>query len=354
MTWGHLFRYVGLLLAAGAMTGCSTLAYYSQAAGGHLALMAAARPVAEVRSDPATPPELARRLERAQEIRRFASQALGLPDNASYTRYAQLGRPFAVWNVIAAPEFSFELKTWCYPVAGCAAYRGYYDSAAAQREAAALRAEGWDVNVAGVAAYSTLGWFADPLLDTFVLRPESQLAALVFHELAHQVLYVPDDTGFNEAFATAVETEGVARWLAAHGSAAERLAWAQFSQRREQFVGLLRQARVELDLLYGLPLPAAAMRERKAAVLVQLRADYEKLKAQWGGWPGYDRFFEADLGNAHLAAVGAYFDAVPAFAALLAAQQGELPRFYAAAAELARLPPELRRMKLAGGSPLPR
>ncbi|HOX88992.1 MAG TPA: aminopeptidase [Burkholderiaceae bacterium] len=329
------------------LAACSTAGYYAQAVHGHLALMAAARPVDEVRTDARTPAPLAKRLETAQQMRRFAVSDLGLPDNASYERYADLGRPFPVWSVVAAPEFSLVLKQWCYPVVGCATYRGYFDLAAAEDYARALRAEGYEVSVQGVAAYSTLGWFPDPLLNSFVDRGEGALAGLVFHELAHQVVYVPGDSAFNESFATAVEREGVRRWMDAHGTPEQRAAWTQYQARREQFLGLLRGARSELAALYGSGLSTDEMRVRKAQILADLQRDYAVLRASWGGWAGYDRFFAQSIGNAHLGAVATYNDMVPGFEALLAAEGGDLPRFYAKARELASLPRPQRHAQLA-------
>jgi predicted aminopeptidase len=280
-------------------------------------------------------------------MRQFAVNELALPDNASYQRYADLGRPYPVWSVFAAPEFSLELRRWCYPVVGCATYRGYFDQAAAESYAQALRAEGYEASVQGVPAYSTLGWFPDPLLNSFVNRGEGALAALIFHELAHQVVYAPGDSAFNEAFATAVEREGVRRWMDAHGTPEQRAAWAQYQARRDQFLSLLRNARAELATLYASGMPADAMRERKGRILAGLQRDYAALRASWGGWPGYDRYFAQSPGNAHLGAVATYNDLVPGFEALLAAEGGDLPRFYARVRELASLPQPQRHAQLA-------
>lgn len=332
------------------LTSCSTVDYYAQAVHGHLALMAAARPVDEVRADPATPEALAQRLRAAQQMRAFAASELGLPDNSSYTRYADLGRPYPVWSVVAAPEFSLTLKSWCYPVVGCATYRGYFDLAAAEAAARALREQGYEVNIQGVPAYSTLGWFADPLLNSFVNRGEGALAGLIFHELAHQVVYVPGDSAFNESFATAVEREGVRRWMDAHGTPEQRAAWADYQVRRQQFLDLLRATRAELAALYASGLPPEVMRARKARILADLQSEYAALRTRWGGWPGYDRFFAQAPGNAHLGAVATYNDLVPGFEALLAAEEGDLPRFYARVRELASLPRPQRQARLGGDS----
>ncbi|MDE2456588.1 MAG: aminopeptidase, partial [Burkholderiales bacterium] len=207
-------------------SGCSTAGYYAQALGGHLAVLRKSRPVSEWLADPATPAPLRARLELAERMRDYAVTALGLPDNASYRRYADLGRSAVVWNVVAAPELSLTLETWCFPVMGCVGYRGYYDKAAAEALGAELKAQGWEVEVYGVPAYSTLGWSnwlgGDPLLNTFIDWPDGELARLIFHELAHQVVYVKGDSTFNESFAVSVEQEGVKRWLAAHGTDEQR------------------------------------------------------------------------------------------------------------------------------------
>jgi len=326
------------LVLVGLLAGCTTLGYYQQAAQGHLALMASARPIADWVEDPATPQSLRERLLRAREIRRFAAAALGLPENRSYTAYADLKRPAAVWNVFATPELSLELKTWCYPVVGCAGYRGYFDRAAAEAMAAELAARGYDVNVAPVPAYSTLGWFDDPLLNTFIFAPDAELARMVFHELAHQVVYARDDTAFNESFATAVEREGVRRWLAAHGDERSRAAWIAHTQRRDEFLALLLAHRQRLGEVFASGLADDAKRAAKAAVLDDLQREYRRLRQErWGGFAGYDRFFDRELTTAHLAAVGAYNDWVPAFDVLLAECGGDLPQFYARVRQLGSL-----------------
>ena len=335
-----------IALAFAAVAGCSTLGYYAQSIDGHFAMLRAARPIPELVADPEIAESLKQRLQRAQQIRAFASQELGLPENGSYRSYADLHRPYVVWNVFAAPELSLELKQWCYPVIGCAAYRGYFDRESADRAAADLRAEGFEVNVGGVQAYSTLGWFSDPLLNTFIGGTEGQLAGLVFHELAHQVVFVGGDTTFNESFATAVEREGVRRWLAAHGNDASRKAYAEFTQRRREFLDLLLQYRALLLQNYQSQQPDDLKRARKQQLFSSLRDDYARLKASWDGFAGYDRFFANDLTNAHLASIGAYNDLVPAFDALLVQVSGDFPRFYAEVKQLAALPRERREASL--------
>jgi predicted aminopeptidase len=338
----------GTAAAIAVAAGCSTFAYYGQAIDGHLEMMRRAEPIAPQIADPATPAELRARLARALEIREFASRELGLPDNGSYRTYADLGRPYVVWNVFAAPEFSVEPRQSCFPVAGCVAYRGYYRQAAADDYGDGLRKGGDDVYVYGVVAYSTLGWFDDPVLNTFVRYPDAELARLVFHELAHQVVYVKGDTMFNESFAVAVEEEGVRRWLDRHGTPAERDAYAAGRQRRADFVRLALRYRGELERLYREPLSDEAKRAGKRQRLAEMDTEYRALKAgRWGGFAGYDRWFDGGVNNAKLGSVATYEELVPAFRALLARENGDLPRFYAVVKQLAKLDKAEREAELA-------
>ena len=336
----------GLAVAIVLAAGCSSIGYYAQSVNGHFSVMRAARPVPDVIADPATEPVLRQRLERARQMREFASNELALPKNASYTEYADLKRPFVVWNVFATPELSLQLKQWCYPVVGCAGYRGYFDRSAADALARELRDDRYDVSVSGVQAYSTLGWFSDPLLNTFIGGAEGQVAGLVFHELAHQVVYVSGDTTFNESFATAVEREGVRRWLAANGDDATRDAYDQFVARRAAFLELLLKYRRLLELNYNSKASDAIKRERKVELLASLKSDYAQLKEGWGGFSGYDRYFAQDLSNAQLAAIGTYNDLVPGFDALLAQSGGDMPVFFQAVRRLASLPQAERTKEL--------
>ena len=350
-------RVAAALLAAVALGGCASLAdgpgYYWQSVVGHLDVVRRARPIEALIADPSTEPALRARLERAREIRAFASRELGLPANGSYTAYADVGRPFVLWNVFATPELSLRLERWCFPVAGCVSYRGYYDRDAAERFADGLRARGLEAHVGGVPAYSTLGWFDDPLLSTFIRYAEPELARLVFHELAHQLLYVSGDTTFNESFATAVEEAGVERWLAARADPALERAYREQSTRRRDFVALLRRHKERLAAVFDGPGDDDAKRAGKRAVLASLMDEYARLKAAWGGFAGYDRFFERPPSNPQLAAVGAYNDLLPAFRALLAQEAGDLPRFYARVRELAALAKAERdeRLRGLGGDP---
>ncbi len=336
-----------LLLALGLLPGCSTVGYYAQAIGGHLQLMREARPITEHLADPATVEPLRSKLVQAQAMRRFAVEQLGLPDNGSYRSYADLRRPYVLWNVFAASEFSITPVKSCFPIAGCVDYRGWYDEADARKAAGALKDSGHDVYLGGVPAYSTLGWFDDPLINSFMIYPEPEIARLLFHELAHQVVYVRDDTVFNESFAVAVEEEGLRRWHAARQDEAGRLRYETARERRRQFVRLMLHHRAHLEAFYARELPQAARRAGKARLIGELMRDYEVLRQSWNGYPGFDRFFAQGANNALLASIAAYSEKVPAFVALLAREGGDLPAFYRAVKALAALPRAERDLRLA-------
>ncbi len=332
-------------------SGCSTLGYYGQSVGGHLALVNAARPVPQWLSDEAAAPALKQRLALTQRMRDFAVTELQLPDNASYRRYADLQRPAAVWNVVAAPELSLTLKTWCFPIVGCVGYRGYFDRAEADAVAAGLRAEGLEVNVYPVPAYSTLGalpgsWLADPLLSTFIHYPEGELARLIFHELAHQVVYAGGDTAFNESFATAVERLGGQRWLTEQSTPQARAEYEVFEGRRRDFRELTRRYRDRLAEVYDGPGSVAAKRAAKARLMASLRVDYEQLKRdRWDGYAGYDAWF-ARSNNASFGVLSAYSSLVPGFERLFERVGRDYTRFYAEVRRLAALPTSERRAAL--------
>ena len=325
------------LAALLALSGCESLSYYAQAVGGQLAVMHRAQPLAQWIEDPATPPALRRRLELAREIRNFASRELALPDNGSYRSYADLGRPYAVWNVFAAPEFSVKPVQSCFLVAGCVAYRGFFARDDAERYASNEHAGGLDVFVYGVPAYSTLGWFDDPLLSTFIHYPKWELARLIFHELAHQVVYVKGDTTFNESFAVTVQDEGVRRWLDSKRLETDLAAFRVSEARKDEFVTLIENARSRLARLYAQRLEPGAMRAAKRAEFERLAGRYAALKARWGGYSGFDRLM-AKPNNALLASISAYGRLVPAFRRELDAANGDLGAFYARVKALARLP----------------
>lgn len=335
-----LFPGVLLLL----LSGCTSVSYYSQLASGQLQLLRAREPVQEVISDPRRDPNLRARLVQSQAARTFASQQLHLPDNKSYRLYADIGRPFVVWNVFATPEFSLSPQNHCFPIAGCVAYRGYYSQGAARGEAALQRLQGMDVSIGGVEAYSTLGWFNDPIISSMMNWGDERLATLIFHELAHQRFYVKDDTEFNESFATFVEQEGTRQWRATRGLAPDNTAAIQ---RRDQFIQLVLNTRTRLEQLYALPLSADQMRQRKAAEFERLRSDYRKMRDdQWAGDKRYDAWINAPMNNARLLPFGLYDQWVPAFAALYKQMNGDWTKFYAAVEKLGALPADKRKAAL--------
>jgi predicted aminopeptidase len=328
------------------LCGCTGIDYYWQGVRGQLDLLERAQPISDVLAT-TTDPALKRKLERVLAIRDYASRELGLPDNPSYRSYTDLGRRFVLWNVFATPQLSLEPRRWCFPVAGCVNYRGYFDEAAARVEAAKLAAAGDDVYVGGVPAYSTLGYFNDPMLSTVIRYPDTEVARLIFHELAHQVAYAKDDTVFNESFAVSVEEEGVSRWLAAQNDPA-LVAQFNTSQRyRETFHELVERTQRELAALYASPASTEEKRAGKAAAFAALRASYEAAKKEWGGLAAYDSWFAQGPNNASLAAVGLYSKKVPEFRALLVDDDDDLPRFYAHVKALAREPKSARDSALA-------
>jgi predicted aminopeptidase len=331
-----------ILLGLAGFAGCSTLGYYLQAFNGQMELNRKARPIPQVLDDEHTPAELKERLEHVQEIRTFASHDLALPDNGSYRRYADLQRPYVVWNVFATQEFSVVPQQWCFPIAGCVGYRGYFAHEAADTFAAQQRKAGLDVYVGGVPAYSTLGWMDDPVLNTFIRYPDTEIARLVFHELAHQLVYLPGDSTFNESFATTVELEGVKRWLAVQGTPEQLVEFQATQARRRDFAELVTRYRDKLELLYASGIDAQAMRSAKAQTFEQMRADYQALRAQWSGFAGYDWWFAQPLNNAQIASVAMYTQLVPGFQKLLADSGGDLPRFYKAVKALAKMPEKER------------
>jgi predicted aminopeptidase len=338
------------------LAGCSavdTADYYWQGASGQMEILSRAKPIDDVINESGDA-ALKQRLVRVQEIRAFASRELGLPDNRSYTRYSDLGRPFVVWNVFATPELSLKAKQWCFPIAGCVNYRGYFNEQEAKDEAARLQAAGEDVWLSGVPAYSTLGYFDDPVLSTFVRWPETEVARMVFHELAHQVVYVKDDTQFNESFAVTVEEEGVRRWLATQGNPQLDAQFERSERLRAVFRDLVTRTRAQLSEVYASDASDVEKRERKAQALAGMRDGYERAKAGEPGLAGYERWFAGVRGagpnNASISSVALYTGQVPAFKALLAAEGRDLPRFYGRVRGLATLAKQERDGTLAAAA----
>ena len=342
----RLLRSAVLAAIVMSMGGCAQVSYYLQAAQGQLALLSEARPIDDWLADPEVGANLKTRLAKAREIRRYAARELGLPDNDSYKNYADLKRPYVLWNVVATPELSMQPEHWCFPIAGCVNYRGYYNKQEAMAYGADLRRRGFDVQVAGVAAYSTLGWFNDPVLSTFIQYPDGELARLIFHELAHQVAYAKDDSQFNESFATTVEEVGLERWLSTQADGRTRQKYQEFDGRKRQFLTLLISYRHRLENNYARSVSDTQKRAEKVRIFQSLQADYQRLKTCWGGYAGYDRWFAEPLSNAHLASVATYHEFVPALRELLA-EQKSLGKFYLAVKTMAALGRTARRQQLA-------
>jgi predicted aminopeptidase len=324
-------RLLAVALIGVTLPGCA-LGYLTQAAQGQWRLMRARRPIEQVIADPGAGPELKARLRVVQDARDFAVSDLGLPDNRSYRSYSDLNRPYVVWNVVAAPEFSVRPQRWCFPFTGCLSYRGYFREQDARKMAAALAARGNDVMVGGVAAYSTLGHFADPVLNTMLRYGDLGLVSTIFHELAHQLIYVRGDSEFNESFAVSVEQEGLRRWLAARARSLELQDYSARHRSEQLIVNVFADGRRRLAALYALsPAPPVAQRrERKQEILTATGEQVLAVERQFEVRTGYDQWISDGLNNAHLASVGTYFDCVPGFQRLLAANGGNLPAFYAA------------------------
>lgn len=349
---------IGVLLAA--VVGCHTVGYYTQAIDGQCQIITREESIDRVIANPKTPARVKSQLELVEQLRAFAKSKLELPVDGQYVKYADLHRPYVVWIVQGAGEFSLQPKTWWYPFVGRLEYRGYFSEKDAQACAERLQAEGDDVCVEGVTAYSTLGWFKDPVLNTWVFSGQPELAELIFHELGHQRLFARGDTDFNEAFATTVGQEGARRWLLAQGNTNLCERYLVSLQRNDQFVHLVLKTRRQLEKIYGdtrdtngrikaaahLPAPPAQLLAEKRRALQDLRHDYAEMKSRWDGYSGYDSWFASDLNNAKLNSVANYYDYVPGFEQLLAINGGKLEKFYQAAKELSKLPKEQRHQQL--------
>lgn len=327
-----------IVLLAGLLCGCSTIGYYYQSARGQLDLMCRARSIDTLLKDDNAAAPLRKRLELVQEIRRFASDSLDLPDNGSYKSYAALDRQYVLWNVFAAPPLSVKPHEWCFPIVGCVVYRGYFKKTAAERYAGKLQDQGLDTYVAGVPAYSTLGWFNDPVLSTVLDYPDPELAGLIFHELAHQVAYAKGDSVFNESFAVTVEMEGVKRWLEHEGRRAEIEAYRLRRHRDDEVVRTILDYRQRLAEAYHSDHDRSWKLARKAQIIAALKARYRQMISAWPGYHDYGFWFAEALNNAHFAVIAAYHAKVPAFQALLARDGGNLAKFYRDVIRLSREP----------------
>lgn len=346
----HIAR-VYLICFAFCLQGCETLSYYSQAASGQWELITQANAISKVMVEPTVADEIKEQLRLTQSIRAFAIQTLMLPDNGSYQHYVHLDRNYVVWSVFASSKFAIEPIKSCYFIVGCLNYRGYFHERGAVDYASKLQAQGYDTFVGGVPAYSTLGWFKDPVLSTFIKRSERHLAALMFHEMAHQLLYISGDTEFNESFARTVEIEGVKRWLLIQG---KRQQWERYQQeqiKRKQFVNLLRTFRqtFAMAMKKNSDMSDKSMLQVKNKHYQALQAQYKRMKtALWHGYGGYDDWFAKDLNNAKLLTVSTYYEYVPAFQVMLKRfDNDDLSGFYSAVRALAELQPKSRKQRLA-------
>jgi predicted aminopeptidase len=317
------------------VAGCTSVSYYAESLGGHVKLMSAKKDVARLIADPSTPAKLRAQMISAKAIRQFAIDELALPDNNSYRTYVDVGPEAVSWAVFAAPEFSLTPKAWCFAVFGCVPYRAYFSKKRAIELAAELQGQGLDVHIGGVTAYSTLGWSSDPLLSTMFAGDDIYLAETVFHELAHQLIYINDDSVFNESFAVAVETVGTRQWLRAHGNTAGLSRYEADRKRRADFVALVSRTQGELRQIYDGSATAEGKRAAKAAVIETLRTRYKQMRdGRWGGYRGYDAWFATPINNAKLAAVAVYSDQVAGFMRLFELCGGDYPQFYAAVRQL--------------------
>jgi predicted aminopeptidase len=341
-----IFRLPSVLWLCFTLAGCESLGYYSQAASGQLSILSDRQPIEQLIEDPTTPVDLRTQLQLVLQLRAFAQSELLLPVEGQYSHYVDLERDYVVWSVFAAPELSLEPKTWCYPIAGCSAYRGYFSQQKAREYAVVLADQGYDTYVGGVAAYSTLGWLNDPVLSTFIHRSEPELADLIFHELAHQLLYVPGDTMFNESFATAVAAAGVQRWMQKRNNTEQYETYLESRVQQEEFIHLLGRYRERLGNVYEAPSGDVEKRRLKKEQIEQLGGAYKSLQQQWGDFQAYSAWMAAPINNARLNSVALYHELVPALERLLAEENYQLSSFYHRCIQLAELNPEERRVLL--------
>ena len=342
----NITKYATLILTALTVSACSSFGYYMDLMAGHSELLEQRKPISEILVDKDTTSKLRELLETSQNIRDFATKSLDLPENDSYRMYADLKRRYAVWNVIAAKEFSVEPKRWCFLFVGCLSYRGYFSKEDAMAYASELKSEGFDVYVAGASAYSTLGWFDDPLLNTMMYKSEARRAGVIFHELAHQVVYIEGDSAFNEAFATTVEEEGIQRWMAKKGQNEQYEAYLLDKKRNSEINTLLQKTRDQLKDLYKTNLSTKEKRSEKRRLFSLIQNNYRELKRSWGDYKAYDKWMSQKLNNSHLLLIATYHDLVPTFKALLYKENNNLSKFYIAVEKLGEESKEERKSKL--------
>ena len=342
----NIIKYSILLLCAFTVSACSSFGYYADLMAGHSELLEQRKSISDIIIDKKTSPTLLKLLKTSQEIRNFASKSLYLPENDSYRMYADLKRPYAVWNVVAAKEFSTQPKKWCFVFVGCLSYRGYFSKEEAAAYANELKEKGYDVYVGGAKAYSTLGWFDDPLLNTMMYKSEARRAGIIFHELAHQLIYIENDSAFNEAFATTIEEEGIRRWMADSGKEKHYQRYLVSKKRDSDINQLLQNTRDKLKALYKLEMSPEDKRQQKSIIFSAMQNKYTELKKTWGGYKAYDGWMKQGLNNAHLLLISTYHDQVPTFKAMLKKENNNLKLFYSAVKRYGELSEEERKLQL--------
>ena len=342
----NIIKYAALIFTALTVSACSSFGYYMDLMAGHSELLEQRKPISEILLDKDITLKLRELLETSQNIRDFSTKELDLPENDSYRMYADLKRRYAVWNVVAAKEFSVEPKKWCFLFVGCLSYRGYFAKQDATNYANELKAEGYDVYVAGAKAYSTLGWFDDPLLNTMMYKSEARRAGIIFHELAHQVVYIENDSAFNEAFATTVEQEGIRRWMLKNSKDKEYQEYLVDKKRDTEINDLLQAMREELKELYKTKESDKEKRENKKLVFLKMQKQYQQLKKSWNGYSAYDHWMQQGLNNAHLLLISTYHELVPTLQIVLKKENNNLRRFYRAVEKLGEKNKEERKYQL--------
>lgn len=321
-------KIILIVLIAICLEACTTLSYYHQSVLGQWEVSTGQRDIPEIIDDPQTDKVLKSRLQTLLDIRAFATESLLLPENDSYRKYRDIKRPYVVWNVFATPELSFTPYESCFPFLGCLSYRGYFKKEQAENFAFELESQGFDIYLGGVAAYSTLGWLTDPVLNTMLKKTDPELARLIFHELAHQLIYIKDRTDYNEAFAETVALIGVGKWLSDYADEKQIAEYEEQNQRDEDFLALVTEFREELEILYDSEFSTADKQHQKKSIFLRLRLRYAELKKRWKGYSGYDLWFEKDLNNAKLAAVSTYKNKIPCFLSLYRESGEQLALFY--------------------------
>ncbi|MCH7695059.1 MAG: aminopeptidase [Proteobacteria bacterium] len=344
-----IITLIFVIICSASLCSCTTLSYYGQSISGQLELLRKREPIDELLATSGLTDQLRAELQQVLQIRDFASETLQLPDNDSYRTYADLGRPYSVWNVIAAPEFSLEPLKWCFLIVGCLPYRGYFSKQQAMRYAEKLRSQGYDVHVGGVSAYSTLGWFDDPLLNTMLRDDITHTARVIFHELAHQKIYIKNDAHFNEAFADSIALIGVRQWLRSKLDPDALLQFEQSQARESEFIQLILTYRSELESLYRRHLSVQEKRLEKSAIFNRMGSDYREIRSDWGEHGDYDAWFGNGINNAKLSAILTYRDLVADFMALFTDTGHDLQRLYARVKQLGQCNKTDRRKRLKAG-----